>query len=45
MYSQLADEGASPEDALESLELQQMVQEAILKLTRKISHCHRLKIY
>ncbi len=35
MYSQLADEGASPEDALESLELQQMVQEAILKLPEK----------
>lgn len=35
MYSQLADKGTSPEDALESLELQKMVQEAILKLPEK----------
>jgi RNA polymerase sigma-70 factor, ECF subfamily len=35
MYSQLAATEASPEDALESLELQETVQKAILKLPEK----------
>jgi RNA polymerase sigma-70 factor (ECF subfamily) len=35
MYSQLASTEASPEDTLESLELQEIVQKAILKLPEK----------
>lgn len=35
MYSQLASTDASPEDTLESLELQEIVQKAILKLPEK----------